>query len=613
MPDNLYFRQPETRQMLLNVLFVWSKINSDVSYRQGMHEILAPFLWAVERDAISAASIDGSAHNETAKIALTTFDAAYIEHDSFMLFTSLMKSLKPAYAATSSISRGHKYSRSLNAEPEIVVRSHRLLNECLAGSDPELSSYLISLEIQPQLFLMSWIRLLFGREFRFDECMELWDALFAQGADLHLIDLVCVAMILRLHWRIIDSDQNDVLHALLHYPSLPFGEHPISFVHDAKLLKSGLNAENGSAIVRKYSGKAPKPFAKGIEHQKTLKSGGSTDELENYVVASNLLKPPRLGHQPSNSFEAVVQNAARSVYSGGERLGLGKAVRDAVSDVQKNVQSIRSDIQDRTHSRNASSTSIFTRSQSSSGELQRRLDELTARNKTLAQMLEDAVTELWKRHQQLEQNDVDTSGDERAKEEAFTMAVAKVQLVQVYMTDLDLPILDETGAKPEHTVSPSLNSQISMSASTPADIGEQRDTSQIPINLASSPPQAWAGAEIEDTLLTSPTRLPETCMQSEKDAHTGTSNAQEIFNQSTAEQGVSPEPSKAAKAAPPRPSLEQSPFSWMLGQGSEGPGRSYTDNFPARISIRATNNRKKDQSHSAFLFGDPDMASDAKR
>lgn len=35
---------------MLRVLFVWSKENSDTSYRQGMHELLAPMLLVFHRD-----------------------------------------------------------------------------------------------------------------------------------------------------------------------------------------------------------------------------------------------------------------------------------------------------------------------------------------------------------------------------------------------------------------------------------------------------------------------------------------------------------------------------------------------------------------------------------
>lgn len=60
MPENLYFREPKTQAMLLDILFIFCKLNRDVGYRQGMHELLAPVLWVVERDAINTSTSAGS-------------------------------------------------------------------------------------------------------------------------------------------------------------------------------------------------------------------------------------------------------------------------------------------------------------------------------------------------------------------------------------------------------------------------------------------------------------------------------------------------------------------------------------------------------------------------
>ena len=43
-----------------------------------------------------------------------------------------------------------------------------------------------------------WIRLLFGREFPLPSVLELWDALFADGPSLGLIDYICVAMLMHI-------------------------------------------------------------------------------------------------------------------------------------------------------------------------------------------------------------------------------------------------------------------------------------------------------------------------------------------------------------------------------------------------------------------------------
>lgn len=46
-----------------------------------------------------------------------------------------------------------------------------------------------------------WIRLLFGREFGFDDVLSMWDAIFADDPSLEIVDLICLNMLLRLHWE----------------------------------------------------------------------------------------------------------------------------------------------------------------------------------------------------------------------------------------------------------------------------------------------------------------------------------------------------------------------------------------------------------------------------
>lgn len=45
------------------------------------------------------------------------------------------------------------------------------------------------------------MRLLFSREFPFDQLLVLWDSIFAVDPSLELIDLICIAMLIRIRWQ----------------------------------------------------------------------------------------------------------------------------------------------------------------------------------------------------------------------------------------------------------------------------------------------------------------------------------------------------------------------------------------------------------------------------
>ena len=208
MQENFFFREPSTQRKLLDILFIYSKLNPDTGYRQGMHELLAPILWVVDCDAVDASPLhddtrSGQIDNED--MMLDILDAAFVEHDAFNLFCALMQTTKAFYEVGDS-----------KASP-LIDRSRRIHEDLLAAVDPELEQHLSSIEILPQIYLVyvyasggvvfwlticrRWLRLLFGREFPFDAVLSLWDLLFAERLNLALADMTCVAMLLRIRWQ----------------------------------------------------------------------------------------------------------------------------------------------------------------------------------------------------------------------------------------------------------------------------------------------------------------------------------------------------------------------------------------------------------------------------
>lgn len=186
MQENSFFQEPSTQTILLDVLFIYSKLNPDVGYRQGMHEILAPILWVIHCDAIEVNPLSDSEAEDT--FMLNVLDRQFVEHDAFTLFCAVMQTAKSFYEIGDST-------------PPIVDRSRRIHEEYLAEVDPELANHLQVIEILPQIFLLRWIRLLFGREFSLKDTLSVWDVLFAENLSLSLVDMTCLAMILRIRWQ----------------------------------------------------------------------------------------------------------------------------------------------------------------------------------------------------------------------------------------------------------------------------------------------------------------------------------------------------------------------------------------------------------------------------
>jgi len=156
MPEEQYFRRSETQRILLDILFIFCKINQDVGYRQGMHELLAPILWVLEQDAIEIVDSSGS---EKAKdhVLMNNLNANFIEHDAFTIFSLLMQPAKSFYELGEPDRRASTASRpgdSQNGTSPIVARSKRIHEVYLATLDPELADHLTAIEVLPQIFLM---------------------------------------------------------------------------------------------------------------------------------------------------------------------------------------------------------------------------------------------------------------------------------------------------------------------------------------------------------------------------------------------------------------------------------------------------------------------------
>ncbi|GES82722.1 TBC1 domain family member 5-like isoform X5 [Rhizophagus clarus] len=261
-PDNEYFRTPLSQSRLLDILFIYCKMNQDVSYRQGMHELLAPILWVVDKESIPSSNGYAVENNEDT-IIKQTLNAEYVEHDTFALFSALMKAAKEYYEYNDEIFNKKPVKRAQGSDLEFarliknnqaevakatpVFRKCNKIYEYLQTIDPELHERLNELEIEPQLYGIRWIRLLFGREFPLDKVLTLWDGIFAEDPTLRIVDHVCVAMMLLIRDDLLKSDYTGCLSMLMRYP--PTSDTGV-LIKQAIYLRDHSTPEGGACIIK---------------------------------------------------------------------------------------------------------------------------------------------------------------------------------------------------------------------------------------------------------------------------------------------------------------------------------------------------------------------------
>jgi len=140
------------------------------------------------------------------------------------LFSALMVNAEEFFLQSKvPIAPSGSSSQSSNQEPEehltpVVTRCRKIHHLLLKQKDPALYQHLVECHIEPQLYAMRWLRLLFGREFHLQDLLVLWDAIFAYGRSLALADYIAVAMLIYIRQQLLEMDEVTAMKRLLKYP-----------------------------------------------------------------------------------------------------------------------------------------------------------------------------------------------------------------------------------------------------------------------------------------------------------------------------------------------------------------------------------------------------------
>ena len=279
--------------------------------------------------------------------------------------------------------------------------------------------------------------------------------------------------------------------------------------------------------------------------------------------------------QDQGGIEGIIQEAAKGVYSRGEKWGVGKVLRDAVQVLQSGETTPR-----RVPTASRWSIDDGKNIANNSADLNEKIHALEQRNKALAKLLETATAELWVQQNEFVKSKADATAD------AVSIAIAKVQFVQVYLENPGMPIpienvtIQETPSnetKEESTAPPEINV---------TETVDEKDKPLLPSpTVKNTPENMVSGKNKMDRSSISPQNPPE--------PHTETSNVISSNADITHSKPVAhPSPVSFQR---PRPSLAQSSFSWMLGEDQRKSSFVSASPFPSETRLA--------RSKAEFLFG----------
>jgi len=250
-PDLEFFRRENTQTLLTRVLFIWVKLHPELGYRQGMNELLAPIALVMSKEY--------GAESEGDDWVLSLLDPQYMEHDAFAMFSKVMDGMMELYITESSGNTSSALRSQMNAlggrgnDGNLSVLRCRRVHQLLEKKDSELYSHIAKVhQVEPQLYVLRWLRLVFTREFHIDDVMIIWDAVLADSSTMRLVDYIAVSMLLYVKANVLAMDDTcAVMARLMKYP-------PVENIH--VIIQNALAVANKSPPKPSMSyGHMPRP------------------------------------------------------------------------------------------------------------------------------------------------------------------------------------------------------------------------------------------------------------------------------------------------------------------------------------------------------------------
>ncbi|XP_052252707.1 TBC1 domain family member 5-like isoform X2 [Dreissena polymorpha] len=325
-----FFQSNQLRNLMVDILFIYAKLNPEVSYRQGMHELLAPMIFVLHCDhqaflhASEMESLEEIEPSSRERIRCV-LDPKYLEHDAYAMFAQVMQTVEPWYVSKEvyptkadldpTATQPFAKPQDLNPSNVIVTKLTRIQDYLLKKADHELHVHLERQEIAPQIYGIRWIRLLFGREFPMQDLLVLWDAIFADSIGFDLVDYIFVAMLLYLRDHLLSIDYPSCLITLMRYP--PVGDIHY-FIDKARYLRD------------------PHQFPRPPTY-----TYQSVQTAERFSPAQPTEMAPL---KPSNSSSGTLQSLTRKLYSTSRPKTLTAPGRQKLSKSSSEPMNLQTDI-----------------------------------------------------------------------------------------------------------------------------------------------------------------------------------------------------------------------------------------------------------------------------
>ena len=183
--DEIYYEDKINEnhvEVMKRILFIYTYLRPDISYHQGMNELLAPLYYCL--------SYDKTYQDETEE---------NIEADSFWCFYNLMNKVSLSFVSGK--------NRGLDAKSFIF-------ENCLESVDAEIYNKLVELNIRSEYYCYRWFILLFSQEFEINSVLKLWDLIFSNDDFYYYVVYIGIAIMILKKKIIMNGEMVDVMQTL---------------------------------------------------------------------------------------------------------------------------------------------------------------------------------------------------------------------------------------------------------------------------------------------------------------------------------------------------------------------------------------------------------------
>ncbi|TMW60790.1 hypothetical protein Poli38472_000832 [Pythium oligandrum] len=194
----------------------------------------------------------------------------YIEHDAYLLLEEIMFRMAGAFcpeaarASSNRTPKSKKHKRSSKstactvtlfasemASSPLYDQMNAIHHHILSRCDPPTARHIAALGLEPQMFVLRWVRVLMSREFEMAQVWQIWDAIFSlTPSDFSFINLLCVAAVREFREEILQvEDATAVLLCLRDLSDKVDADRLVDNareLYDALMIAAAVEATNGS-------------------------------------------------------------------------------------------------------------------------------------------------------------------------------------------------------------------------------------------------------------------------------------------------------------------------------------------------------------------------------